>query len=85
MAQWIEGHGIGWVVIDASPQSLLWKHNAQLLKIAESGRQGWSLAGHFPTRSARPWSTGCRRRPDKRSTTPVCCRGLAPRNVIGRQ
>ena len=34
------------MVIDASPQSVLWKHNAQLLKIAESGRQGWSLAGH---------------------------------------
>ena len=47
-AEWIEGRGIGWVVVDTSPSSLLWKHNALLLEIARSGRQGWSLAGRFP-------------------------------------
>lgn len=47
-AEWIEGRGIGWVVVDTSPQSLLWKHNALLLEIARSGRAGWRLAGRFP-------------------------------------
>lgn len=51
MAQWIEGHGISWVVIDVSPQSLEWKHNTQLQKIAEGGRTGWTLAGSFPNSS----------------------------------
>ena len=46
-ARWIEKRGIGWVVVDTSPSSLLWKHNALLLEIAQSGRQGWSLAGRF--------------------------------------
>ena len=46
-AKWIEERGIGWVVVDTSPSSLLWKHNALLLEIAQSGRQGWSLAGRF--------------------------------------
>jgi Dolichyl-phosphate-mannose-protein mannosyltransferase len=48
VAKWIEERGIGWVVLDASPSSLSWKHNALLLEIAQSGRQGWSLAGRFP-------------------------------------
>jgi hypothetical protein len=47
-AKWIEERGIAWVVLDTSPSSLLWKHNALLLEIAQSGRQGWSLAGRFP-------------------------------------
>ena len=47
-ARWIEERGIGWVVVDTSPSSLVWKHNALLLEIAQSGRQGWSLVGRFP-------------------------------------
>jgi hypothetical protein len=47
-AKWIEERGIGWVVLDTSPPSLLWKHNELLLEIAQSGRKGWSLVGRFP-------------------------------------
>ena len=48
LAQWIEKEGIGWIVIDTSPSSLSWTHNAQLWQIAQSGREGWNLAGRFP-------------------------------------
>jgi 4-amino-4-deoxy-L-arabinose transferase-like glycosyltransferase len=48
VAQWIERLGIGWVVIDTSPSSLSLTHNAQLLEIAQSGREGWRLAGRLP-------------------------------------
>ena len=48
LAQWIEREGIGWIVIDTSPSSLSWTHNAQLWQIAQSGREGWNLAGRFP-------------------------------------
>jgi 4-amino-4-deoxy-L-arabinose transferase-like glycosyltransferase len=47
LAQWIERHGIGWVVIDTSPSGLSWTHNAQLLEIARGGRENWNLAGRF--------------------------------------
>ncbi len=52
LAQWIERHGIGWVVIDTSPSSLSWTHNAQLLQIARSDRAGWKLVGRFPNTKA---------------------------------
>lgn len=84
MAQWIEGHGIGWVVIDASPQSLLWKHNAQLLEIAESGRQGWSLAGHFPSSFGQTLVYRVSPPAGQKIDHAGLLSELAPRNVIGR-
>lgn len=52
LAQWVETHGIGWVVIDTSQSSLSWTHNAQLLQIAQSGRDGWKLVGRFSNSKA---------------------------------
>ena len=48
LAQWIERHGIGWVIIDTSPKSLAFAHNAQLLQIAQSSPDAWKLVGQFP-------------------------------------
>jgi Dolichyl-phosphate-mannose-protein mannosyltransferase len=84
LAQWIEGHGIGWVVIDVSPQSLSWAHNGQLQKIAESGRQGWTLAGSFP--SSFGHTLVYRVSPPAGQTIDHAglLSELAPRNVIGQ-
>jgi Dolichyl-phosphate-mannose-protein mannosyltransferase len=48
MADWIRAHGIGWIVIDLSPQSLSWKHNEQLRQIAENTKHGWDLVDRVP-------------------------------------
>jgi hypothetical protein len=48
LAEWIERQGIGWVVIDSSPSSLSFAHNAQLLEIAHGNREAWKLAGRSP-------------------------------------
>lgn len=84
MARWIERHGIGWVVIDASPQSLLWAHNAQLQKIAGSGRQGWSLAARFPNSFGHTLVYRVAPPADQKIDRAGLLSQLAPRNVIGR-
>ncbi len=84
MARWIEGHGIGWVVIDESPQSLMWKHNAQLQKIAESGRQGWTLAGRFPSSFGATLVYRVSPPAGQKIDRAGLLSELAPRNVIGR-
>ncbi len=84
MQRWIETSGIGWVVIETGQESLSWRHNAELLRLAISKPPGWTLVADLPNQvgEVRLYrvASGFGRRVDPAELL----REIAPTKVIGR-
>jgi len=84
MGRWIEANGIGWIVIDTGRRSLDWRHNRELLELADSNPRGWTRAARITVddHEVRVYrvATGFDRPIDIAKLLPQ----LAPVKVIGR-
>lgn len=50
LRNWIETNRIGWIVLDTSPESLKWRHNAQLAEVLKHTPNGWERVADLKRR-----------------------------------
>jgi hypothetical protein len=80
---WVEKSGIGWIVVDTSPESMAVLHARQVLEYMDSGPPGWRVCAVLPHRDGETRLYVSSKLEPSPALIKEILREVAPQKIIG--